>query len=157
MVAHVGLAWRFGAAQLLSSEPYFGHDFNTHIVQTWRVLEGIEGWGQSWVYDARFLAGTPNGIFFDADNKGWEVFTLLGTWLGAQRGTAFNAFVLPQVGGRALERAGDRARGYPLGILLYPLSLLALTLIFRERLDIVGATDMRVLLLKLAIDRALVL
>ena len=112
MVAHVGLAWRFGAAQLLSSEPYFGHDFNTHIVQTWRVLEGIEGWGQSWVYDARFLAGTPNGIFFDADNKGWEVFTLLGTWLGAQRGTAFNAFVLlahvagPPTVGWAARRLG---------------------------------------------------
>jgi uncharacterized protein (TIGR00297 family) len=46
----------------------------------------------------------------------------------------FNWQVLPRVGGRGLWRGGDQARGYPLGILLYPLSVLALILAFRDHL-----------------------
>lgn len=42
----------------------------------------------------------------------------------------FNWQVLPRVGGRELWRGGDRARGYSLGMLLYPLSVLALILAF---------------------------
>ena len=51
----------------------------------------------------------------------------------------FNAFALPRVGGRHLYRAADRARGFPLGILLYPLSVLLLILFFQARLDLVAA------------------
>lgn len=51
----------------------------------------------------------------------------------------FNLLVLPAVGGRRLYRPIDRARGYSLGILLYPLSVLALILLFRARLDIAAA------------------
>ena len=36
----------------------------------------------------------------------------------------FNALVLPHVGGRRLYRPVDQARGFPLGILLYPLAVL---------------------------------
>jgi uncharacterized protein (TIGR00297 family) len=46
----------------------------------------------------------------------------------------FNWQVLPRIGGRSLWRGGERARGYPLGILLYPLSVLALVLAFRQNL-----------------------
>src|SRR5439155_22178338 len=49
---------------------------------------------------------------------------------------AFNVFALPRIGGRRLYRALDEARGFPLGILLYPLSVLLLTLIFPSRPDI---------------------
>ncbi|MBI3493644.1 MAG: DUF92 domain-containing protein [Acidobacteria bacterium] len=52
----------------------------------------------------------------------------------------FNLVVLPRIGGRALYRPADRSRGFPLGILVYPLSVLALVLIFPSRLDIVAAT-----------------
>ena len=52
---------------------------------------------------------------------------------------AFNALALPRVGGRRLYRPVDEARGYPLGILLYPLAVLLLVLIFPSRLDIAGA------------------
>jgi uncharacterized protein (TIGR00297 family) len=52
---------------------------------------------------------------------------------------AFNLVVLPRIGGRRLYRPIDEARGFPLGILLYPLSVLALILIFPARLDIVAA------------------
>lgn len=46
---------------------------------------------------------------------------------------AFNWLVLPRVGGRGMWRSSDVARGYPVGILAYPLAVLALVLLFRER------------------------
>jgi uncharacterized protein (TIGR00297 family) len=48
---------------------------------------------------------------------------------------AFNLIVMPRIGGR-LYRPVDRARGIPLGIVLYPLAVLLLILVFRTRLDI---------------------
>lgn len=51
----------------------------------------------------------------------------------------FNILVLPHIGGRRLYRPVDEARGFPLGILLYPLSVLLLILIFPSRPDIVAA------------------
>jgi uncharacterized protein (TIGR00297 family) len=51
----------------------------------------------------------------------------------------FNAAALPRVGGRRLYRPIDEARGFPLGILLYPLAVLLLILLFPSRLDIVAA------------------
>jgi uncharacterized protein (TIGR00297 family) len=51
----------------------------------------------------------------------------------------FNLMLLPRIGGRQLYRPADEARGFPLGILLYPLSVLLLTLAFPSRLDIVAA------------------
>ena len=56
-----------------TDQPMTGVDFETHIAQVWRVLEGLDGWGRTWVYDVRLLAGYPHGVLFDADNKGWEV------------------------------------------------------------------------------------
>lgn len=94
LIAHVGLLFFFGGAALLSNEPYYGGDFDTHIEQTWRFLDGMEGWGRTWVYDVGLLAGYPNGTIFDADNKGWEVWTFLFTRLGMSRGMAFNSFIL---------------------------------------------------------------
>jgi uncharacterized protein (TIGR00297 family) len=44
----------------------------------------------------------------------------------------FNWLVLPRIGGRHVWRSAERERGYPLGILLYPLSVLALVLVFRH-------------------------
>jgi uncharacterized protein (TIGR00297 family) len=52
---------------------------------------------------------------------------------------AFNSVALPRIGGRRLYRPADEARGFPLGILLYPLAVLLLTLLFPSRLDIVAA------------------
>jgi uncharacterized protein (TIGR00297 family) len=48
----------------------------------------------------------------------------------------FNALALPRLGGRRLYRPADDARGFPLGILLYPLAVVLLTLIFPTRPDI---------------------
>lgn len=51
----------------------------------------------------------------------------------------FNWFILPRIGGRSLYREADHARGYPLGILLYPFVVLLLILLFRSHLDLVAA------------------
>jgi len=51
----------------------------------------------------------------------------------------FNLLILPRLGGPSLYRPADAARGFPLGILLYPLSVLLLILTFPHRLDIVAA------------------
>jgi uncharacterized protein (TIGR00297 family) len=51
----------------------------------------------------------------------------------------FNWLILPRIGGRSLYREVDHARGYPLGILLYPFVVLVLILLFRSHLDIVAA------------------
>jgi len=70
-----------------------GGDYDTHIGQTLRVVEGLHGWGKSWVYDVKLLAGQPEGTIFDADNKGWEVWTYLLLRSGVSLTTAFNSFV----------------------------------------------------------------
>ena len=64
---------------------------------------------------------------------GWQAAAMAATAL------LFNLVLLPRVGGRALYRPVDEARGFPLGILIYPLSVLLLTLAFPTRLDIAAA------------------
>jgi uncharacterized protein (TIGR00297 family) len=51
----------------------------------------------------------------------------------------FNAVVLPRAGGLAIVRPADAMRGYPLGILLYPLAVLLLIVAFPNRLDMAGS------------------
>jgi uncharacterized protein (TIGR00297 family) len=51
----------------------------------------------------------------------------------------FNWLVLPRIGGKGLWRGHEQEKGYPLGILLYPLSVLGLILVFRDRLWIAAA------------------
>lgn len=46
----------------------------------------------------------------------------------------FNWQILPRIGGKQLWRGGEQDKGYPLGILLYPLSVLGLCLYFRHDL-----------------------
>jgi uncharacterized protein (TIGR00297 family) len=46
----------------------------------------------------------------------------------------FNWIVLPRVGGRRLWRSPERVKGYPLGILIYPLAVLGLILVFHDDL-----------------------
>lgn len=64
------------------------------------------------------------------------------TWwqaaLLAAAAVLFNLFALPYLGGRRLYRPADESRGFPVGILLYPLMVLLLILILPRRLDIVA-------------------
>ncbi|MEL7061622.1 MAG: DUF92 domain-containing protein, partial [Acidobacteriota bacterium] len=50
---------------------------------------------------------------------------------------AFNVFVLPRIGGKALWRAEETERGRSLGIVLYPAAVLGLLLLFWHRLEVV--------------------
>ena len=65
--------------------------------------------------------------------NGWQSAALAAFAL------VFNAVLLPRLGGRRLYRPEDETRGFPLGILLYPFSVLLLTLAFPSRLDIAAA------------------
>lgn len=78
---------------MLSREPVSGQELDTHVVQTWRVVDALERHGKSWAYDPQLLAGCPQGVVFDADNKAWELWTFALTRAGVPRGTAFNLFV----------------------------------------------------------------
>ncbi len=51
----------------------------------------------------------------------------------------FNWQILPRIGGKAIWRPADIAKGYPAGILLYPLSVLGLVLWFRSSLWMAAA------------------
>ncbi|MGH9313929.1 MAG: DUF92 domain-containing protein, partial [Vicinamibacterales bacterium] len=74
---------------------------------------------------------------------GWALGLRWITWPQAAAlaiaALVFNAFILPRTGGRRLYRQEDVRRGAPIGILLYPLSVLLLVLVFPNRLDIVAA------------------
>lgn len=92
---HMVVVFYFVApSSLFSQVPIDGFDYDTHIAQTLRVTEGLERWGATWVYDVRLLAGQPEGTIFDADNKGWELWTYVLWKLGWSQGQAFNSFVL---------------------------------------------------------------
>ncbi len=71
---------------------------------------------------------------------GFALLLRVLTWwqaaLCAVAALLFNTFALPRLGGRSFYRAADAARGFPLGILLYPIAVLLLILVFPRRLDI---------------------
>lgn len=75
--------------------PIYGVDFDLHIGQVFRVVDAIERYGHTWLYDVQLLAGQPEGTITDAGSKGWELWTYaLHHYLGFPRAVAFNAFVL---------------------------------------------------------------
>lgn len=92
--AQVLLLRYFGGAELLQPRPVAGLDFDTHIHQAWRMVEGLARFGHHWVWDPRLVAGYPTGTIFEADNIGWAVFTWLGTEAGLSQAAAFNLFVI---------------------------------------------------------------
>lgn len=63
----------------------------------------------------------------------WQAAAMAATAL------VFNLLVLPRIGGRRLYRPVDHARGFPIGIVLYPLAVLLLIVAFSTRLDIAAA------------------
>jgi uncharacterized protein (TIGR00297 family) len=72
---------------------------------------------------------------------GCVAFALLLRWLTwpqaallAVAAFVFNWQVLPRVGGRGMWRTADVERGYPVGILAYPVAVLGLVLVFRDAL-----------------------
>ncbi len=81
-------------APIFTQYPLAWIDFATHAEQTLRVTEAMDRFGKTWLYDPQQLAGFPSGTVFDADNKGWELWTYAWWKLGVPKATAFNLFVL---------------------------------------------------------------
>lgn len=79
---------------MFGDEPMSGRDLDTHVEQVWRVTEALDGFKKSWAYDPQMLAGQPVGTIFDADNKGWELWTFALWKAGLPKGLAFNMFIL---------------------------------------------------------------
>jgi hypothetical protein len=79
---------------VFAKAPLEGDDYDLHIGQVFRVLEGLDGWGKSWVYDVQLLAGQPEGTILDSGSKGWELFTFALYRCGVDRAVAFNVFIL---------------------------------------------------------------
>jgi hypothetical protein len=60
-----------------------------------RVVEALERWGHSWLYDVQLLAGQPEGTITDSGSKGWELWTFaLHHYFGVPKTVGFNSFVL---------------------------------------------------------------
>ncbi|MDH5670503.1 MAG: hypothetical protein OEZ06_00030 [Myxococcales bacterium] len=95
VVVHLALVVHFIApSRVLTAEPIMGDDFDLHIGQTYRTIEGLDGWGHTWIYDVDMLAGQPAGVIVDSGNKGWSLWTWALHRLGLDRAIAFNLFVL---------------------------------------------------------------
>jgi hypothetical protein len=93
--AHVALVVYFFGDKLPLPELAFNRgDFATHANQVRKVIAGLQTAGEHWVYDVQLLAGAPNGEMFDADVKGWEVWTWALVELGYAEGWAYNLYIL---------------------------------------------------------------
>jgi hypothetical protein len=79
---------------VLDDEPISWLDFDTHVGQVWRFIESEDRWGEPWMYDPYQYAGYHSNTVFDADNKGWEVWTYALAKAGVPRAVAFDLFIL---------------------------------------------------------------
>lgn len=92
---HIALVNHFlPFSEVFSNEPIHGVDYDLHIGQVFRVVNALDHWGKTWLYDTQLLAGQPEGTITDSGSKGWELYTFLLHRLGVPTGTAFNTFIL---------------------------------------------------------------
>ncbi len=74
------------------------------------------------------------GFAFFLPVLGWR-----GSAAAAALALAFNLLFLPWIAGRSLSRESDAGRRVPIGIVLYPVTVLSLILLFRNHLEIAAA------------------
>lgn len=79
---------------VFSDRPVTGDDFDLHIGQVYKVVEGLERWGHSWIYDVSLVAGQPEGTIMDSGSKAWELWAFAWHRLGVPLPIAFNTWVL---------------------------------------------------------------
>jgi hypothetical protein len=92
---HIGLIAYFDYPLIsLNPEPISGGDFDIHIGQSWHIIEAIEGWHKTWLYDPHLVAGYPVGTVSEANNNAWTLLTWCLWKLGLPKGTAHNSFLL---------------------------------------------------------------
>ena len=93
VATHVALVSYFCPPRVvLGGEPFGGPDYQTHAEQVRLFLDAARTTGRGWSYDPNLLAGAPAGIWFDADSKAHELWTLCATRLGLSFATAFNLY-----------------------------------------------------------------
>jgi phytol kinase len=93
-----------------------------HAGQVWRSETRLHS-GEVWRKVYHISAGlTALGVPF----LNWQ--TMAALMFGA---FLMNWKVLPRLGGRSMWRGAERARGYSLGLTLYPLAIAVLCLVFR--------------------------
>lgn len=68
-----------------------------------------------------------------------RVLPVWGALLCATAAFLHNLYVLPRTGRDKFYRPDDEARGYPLGILIYPVTVFLLILLFGSRMHVAGA------------------
>ncbi|MBN1652150.1 MAG: hypothetical protein JXA30_00060 [Deltaproteobacteria bacterium] len=92
---HIGLMLHFDPPEVVFDRHHIqGGDYIGHFYQVRRFIQGIEGWGKSWVYDPQILAGFPVNTIGDTNNKAWELWTWALWKLGVAEAPAFNTFLL---------------------------------------------------------------
>ena len=111
---HIALTHYFlPLPRIFSDSPLTGDDYDLHIGQVFKVVEGLERWGHSWIYDVRLLAGQPEGTVTDSSSKGWELWTYLLHVLNVPAAVGFNTFVLlTMLAGPVLAYIGTRLFGF---------------------------------------------
>ena len=81
-------------AVIFGPAPYGRPDYQTHYAQSTLLSQSLQRYGRLWSYDPNLLAGQPEGLVFDLDNKGHALFTHALVALGVPRPIAFNLFTL---------------------------------------------------------------
>ncbi len=91
---HAGLTEYFLPVRAVFGDQFVtGDDFDLHIGQIRRVVEGLSDYGQSWVYDVKLLAGQPEGTITDSGSKGWELWSFALHRAGLSLPAAYNSFI----------------------------------------------------------------
>lgn len=92
------------------------------------------------------MSGASVEVRRKAVHVGMAAFALLmpllgwkGSALAAGLALAFNLLLLPRLVGESLSRPQDAGRRVPVGIVLYPVTVLVLILVFRHRLELAAA------------------
>jgi len=77
---------------IFSSSPVYTDDYAMHFSQCLIAKKFLLTEGKSWGYDPFFLAGFPRSTLLDADNKAYEIFVLLFSFLS--EGFAFKLYLI---------------------------------------------------------------
>ncbi|HEY3358243.1 MAG TPA: hypothetical protein VGQ83_33655 [Polyangia bacterium] len=95
LALHLGLTFYFMPPRaVFNREPIFTIDHILHYGQVVKVAAAHRQSGHFWAYDPSLLAGQPEGVVLDADNKGVELGFIALTRLGLPAGLAFNLLLL---------------------------------------------------------------
>ncbi len=95
IVVHVLTVLYFAPPRMIFSQtPLANLSFELHVGQTSRVTRALDGFGESWAYEPKLLAGAPIGTAIDTNSRAWQFWTYSLWKMGLNKSTALNLFVL---------------------------------------------------------------